>query len=122
MLEVLAAPDGLGALESVFSYLSEVRDDEFLDALAKQTNDQRIESFAMSYKQRLIDQGLEKGREEGREDSRRILSKLLQLKFGAVDEATERRLEGARRAELVAWADRVLDAATISDVFGDPRD
>ena len=70
----------------------------------------------MTYKERLIQQGLEKGEAKG---ARQVLAKLLRLKFGALDEATEGRLEGASLDELDHWSERVLTAESLAAVFAD---
>ncbi len=95
-----------------------VRDDDFIDVLVKATNDTDVETIAMTYKDRLIEQGKEKGRAEGRADGvRRVLAKQLQLKFGALDEKTETLLGAAALDQLEAWSERVLTAETLEAVF-----
>jgi predicted transposase YdaD len=119
LAEVFAAGGGHDALRSVFRYLSQVRDDDLIEVLAKRTEDHQIEDFTMSYRQRLIDQGRKEGREEGREGARDILRKLLLLKFGELDAETEQRLQRASLGELTRWSDRVLDAPRLAEVFAD---
>jgi hypothetical protein len=48
-----------------------------------------------------------------------ILQRLLTLKFGPLDEATQARLAAADSATLLAWSERVLTAHCLADVFGD---
>ena len=65
-------------------------------------------------------QGLEKGREEGREDGEReLLTRQLSRRFGPLDRQTSERLQRATRADLERWADSILDAQTLEDVFGE---
>lgn len=89
--------------------------------LARRTQDDQIENFTMSYRQRLIDQGREEGREQDREEGRAgvrdILRKLLQFEFGDIDASTEERLAEAGLAQLARWSDRVLDADSLEGVF-----
>ena len=61
-----------------------------------------------------IEQGVRQGRAEG---ERAVLERLLFRRFGELPQAVGARLGGAAEAELEAWADRVLDAATLDDVF-----
>ncbi|MAQ19698.1 MAG: transposase, partial [Sandaracinus sp.] len=94
----------------------------FTDVLVQATNDRDVEAIAMTYKERLIEQGreegLERGLEQGRaEGSRLMLAKLLQLKFGPLDDATEAKLAGASLAQLEAWSERVLTADDLDQVF-----
>lgn len=59
------------------------------------------------------------GRKEGRaEGQRSMLAKLLQLKFGPLDEASKERLDGASPAQLGAWAKRVLTASSLKEIWG----
>lgn len=58
---------------------------------------------------------LAEGKAEGRAE---ILRKLLTLKFGALSPEAESRLGIASVAELDHWAERVLSARRIDEVFG----
>ncbi|MCP4655123.1 MAG: transposase [bacterium] len=63
-------------------------------------------------------------REEGREEGQLagealILTRQLQLKFGPLADATRQTIAGAESKTLLRWADRVLTAASLSDVFDD---
>ncbi|MBO6938180.1 MAG: Rpn family recombination-promoting nuclease/putative transposase [Deltaproteobacteria bacterium] len=115
LLETLQEPDGLRAFETVLRYLAHVRDDDddFIDVLVRATDDEEVEAIAMTYRERLIQQG----RDEGREGARGILAKLLLLKFGELNERTESRLANASLAELEAWSERVLTAETVDAIF-----
>jgi predicted transposase/invertase (TIGR01784 family) len=126
LLETLKEPDGLRAFETVLRYLAQVRDDDFIDVLVRATNDEEVEAIAMTYRERLIDQGREEGREEGRKEgeeagremgARRLLAKLLQLKFGPLDPAIEARLSAASLDELEAWSVRVLTVESVGEIF-----
>ena len=105
------------ALRAIFRNLSQVRDDDFIEALARETREQRIEDFTMSYRQRLIDQGREEGREEGRASARQVLEKLLVLEFGGIDSASARLLRAGSLEDLTRWSERVLTAETLATVF-----
>ncbi len=77
--------------------------------------------------------GIEKGRQEGRLEGRlegrqegrlegeaAVLKRLLIRRFGPLPEWVEPRLAQAGQADLERWADRVLDAPTLTDVFTPP--
>ena len=51
------------------------------------------------------------------EGERALLYRLLTRRFGPLDEPTEVRLQQATAAELERWADNILDAETLDDVF-----
>ena len=65
----------------------------------------------------------EKLRTEGAlQSSRGILLRQLQRKFpGQVSAAQEGQIAGATLPALDAWLDRVVDAATVDEVFADPE-
>ena len=60
------------------------------------------------------------GRTEGRaEGQRSVLSKLLKLKFGPLPAAAQERVARAGSPELEAWADRVLTAASLDEIWSE---
>ena len=67
-----------------------------------------------------IEQGIEKGIEKGRaEGEAKILQKLLKLRFGPLSATLEARISQASKEEIECWADRILEAASLEDVFRD---
>ena len=79
--------------------------------------------------QRARDEGRDEGRVEGRDEGRvegrvdgerAVLTRLLRRRFGPLSPAVADRLHGASTADLEAWADNVLDAPTLNEVF-DPK-
>ena len=78
--------------------LSEVR-----DMLAE-----RVLEWTEEWKQ----QGLQQGEVA-------LLQRLLERKFGPLDEATRMRLTGADAGTLLIWGERVLDARSLAAVFED---
>jgi Putative transposase, YhgA-like/Domain of unknown function (DUF4351) len=62
---------------------------------------------------------IEKGRKEGRQEGEAgIVLRLLEHKFGPLDEATVERVRAARASQRRAWAKRLLSASTLEEVFG----
>jgi hypothetical protein len=60
----------------------------------------------------------EEGREEGRQEGEAaILRRQLECRFGALDEETQRRIATADSDHLLRWAERVLTAEKIEDIF-----
>jgi hypothetical protein len=58
------------------------------------------------------------GEAKGRvEQAARMLVRLLTRRFGAVPEAVHARIDRASLEQLDIWSERVLDAATLDDVF-----
>ncbi len=65
-----------------------------------------------------IEQGIERGIEQGRaEGERAVLERLLKRRFGRLPPEAAERLRRAPEAELETWADNVLDAGTLDEVF-----
>lgn len=64
--------------------------------------------------QRARDEGMEQGRIEG---ERAVLERLLRRRFGQLPAAAAERLERASAADLETWAENVLDAKRLGDVF-----
>ena len=65
-----------------------------------------------------IEQGIERGIEQGRaEGERAVLERQLQRRFGQLPPEAVERLRRAPEAELETWADSVLDARTLDEVF-----
>ena len=62
------------------------------------------------------ERGIEKGRTEG---EAKILQKLLKLRFGPLSATLEARISQASKEEIECWADRILEAASLEDVFRD---
>jgi len=50
-----------------------------------------------------------------------VLKRLLVRRFGHLPEWTVKRLESAASEDLEQWAERVLDARDIEEVFAVPR-
>ena len=66
--------------------------------------------------ERGIEKGIEKSRTEG---EAKILQKLLKLRFGTLSATLEARISQASKEEIECWADRILEAASLEDVFRD---
>jgi hypothetical protein len=65
-----------------------------------------------------MEKGIEKGMEKGIEKGEaKIIKRLLSLRFGALPEAVSQRLDAANSVDLEVWAERVLDAETLPEVF-----
>ena len=63
-----------------------------------------------------IDQGIQQGRQEGQAS---LLLRLMERRFGSVDEATRHWLQTADAETLLRWVDRLLSAASAVEVLRD---
>ena len=65
-----------------------------------------------------IEQGMEKGIERGRQQGEeRVILRLITRRFGPVSQETRERLETATPTQLENWADNILEARTLEEVF-----
>ena len=72
----------------------------------------------LSLGEKLVQQGIEKGIERGVEKGQReMLIRQLGQRFGTLPAAVTARVNAAGPAELVRWAERILDATTLDEVF-----
>ncbi len=71
---------------------------------------------------RLREEGRIKGEQRaelrGEQRQRRILLKQLTLRFGVLPEAVEDRVNAAGMDQLEIWSERVLTAATLTEMLG----
>ena len=80
----------------------------------QRAHDAGIELGIVQGREQGIAQGMRQGRAEG---ERAVLERLLRRRFGQLPPEAAERLRGAPEAELEAWADNVLDARTLDEVF-----
>jgi flagellar biosynthesis/type III secretory pathway protein FliH len=67
-----------------------------------------------------LEQGMQRGIVQGIElGESRVLERQLVKRFGPLTDATSQRLKTATTEQLERWADRILDAPTLSEVFSD---
>jgi len=67
-----------------------------------------------------VDEMQENGEELDRRDgAARFLGQMLETKFGALDDSTRACLATADFARILAWTDRMLEAESLADVFGE---
>ena len=73
-----------------------------------------VSSFERIFSRRGMEKGMEKGIGKGQSQ---LLRLQIQQRFGALPEDLDARLQGARPEQLQAWALRLLDAASLEDLF-----
>jgi hypothetical protein len=76
-------------------------------------------TFAERYGREIgLKEGREEGREEGRQEGlREMLERMLVRRFGPLPDAARMSLQGAQTAQLLAWAEAVMDARSMEEVF-----
>ncbi len=70
--------------------------------------------FAQHFRQEGLLEGLQEGRVEG---ERTVLERQLQRRFGVLTPEITEKLNEASSTELENWAENVLDAEKLEDVF-----
>ncbi|HEU5074044.1 MAG TPA: DUF4351 domain-containing protein [Polyangiaceae bacterium] len=80
------------------------------------------EDAYMTAAEKLTKQGEEKGRQQGLEEGLKegqatLLLRLLALRFGAVPAELERRVRTGTDTDVALWAERVLTAGGLDEVF-----
>lgn len=120
-----------GAISALLHYAMRVgRDPDSVPLRAAKAVDPRLGEEAMSYGDRLIQQGVEQGRKEGRKEGRNegrneglregqanLLLKLLTLRFGEVPEDLRARIASADVAELERWGERLIAAPDLATLL-----
>lgn len=84
---------------------------------------QQGKEFAMEYMLPFERVALAKGKEEGLEQGRQqgqaeLIARQLRRRFGKLPDTVQQRLAVADTNQLTAWADAILDAASLEDIFG----
>ncbi len=88
-----------------------------------ETNIDRWEAQAIAKgMQQGIQQGMQQGVQQGMQlGEALLLQRQLTRRFGELSAAQQAKLAAATPAQLEIWGDRVLDAASLDEVFGDTR-
>jgi len=77
---------------------------------------ERVGEWTKTWKE----QGIEEGRKEGRKEGEMIvLERQLTRRFGPLPESLQVRLHSATTEQLEHWADQILEAARLEDVFSE---
>jgi hypothetical protein len=74
----------------------------------------RAKEAYVTYGEQLIHQGKKEGRHERGHE---LLCKLLERRFGPLPASCLARLEAATEEDIDRWAERILDAKTLDEVF-----
>ncbi|EPY1471116.1 Rpn family recombination-promoting nuclease/putative transposase [Pseudomonas aeruginosa] len=70
--------------------------------------------WSETWKREGLQQGLQQGRQEGQAA---LLTRLAERRFGPLSAADRARLEAATQAQLEAWADAILTAQSLAELF-----
>jgi len=113
---VVREPSGLRVMELLLTYLAK--------AVPTMTQETLMHVGQMAGMDPELVEGslawrwLEEGREEGREMARRLVLRLLAKRFGPVPSWVEERVASSSIEHLDGWSERMLEAASLEEVFG----
>jgi flagellar biosynthesis/type III secretory pathway protein FliH len=105
-----------------YNGLEEVREEgreEGLEAGREEGREEGLEAGREEGREEGLEAGREEGLEAGREEGRRqILAQQIRHRFGELSEAHSARLASAGVETLGLWAERILTASSMEDLFG----
>ena len=126
------APHGVESLTAIMSYIMEVQHvpmtqvRQFLRFHVDPAMESPVFTMIDLLKEKFRKEGREVGRQEGRQEGfaagrnegqAELLLRLLRARFGDAAAGFVGRVHGATAADLVIWAERVLIAETVDEVF-----
>lgn len=85
-----------------------------MSSIVEQLRDEGRLEGRLEGRQQGRQEGLAQGIQEGRSQ---MLARLLEKRFGTLDDSTLEQLKAASTIELDHWAERILDAETLDEVF-----
>jgi hypothetical protein len=116
-------PDGAMVLEQIWVYLYRVVDaphpqlKEFANTVGE-----LAERTQMTTGQRLMDAARAEGEAKGKAEGKAaMLKRLIQLKFGALQDVDARRIDVGSAEELEAWTERILFASSLDELLSTRR-
>lgn len=117
--EVAGASTGLEALATMMRYLLHVSKhttrEQVAGMLRSVLGNKKAEHVMMTAGQQLIEQGRQEGIEQGQ---RKILRRQLERRFGELPVAITEQVEAASVSDLERWADQILLANSLDELFG----
>jgi hypothetical protein len=112
--QVVSAPTGQEAVRAISSYA--VRTSRLPRVQVEAILQNQLTEPAMKEYQSTYDEMIDQVRKQRGAE---VLIRLLHRRFGALADACRDRVFAGSDEEVDRWVDRVLDAATIDDVFGE---
>jgi len=80
----------------------------------------QLRDEVMTFAQRFEQIGFTKGKQEGMQQGEyNLLLRLLQRKFHHIPDQYGKKMAHATTEQLLKWADRIIDAATLQDIFAE---
>lgn len=118
--QAASSPTGLEFLGVLFRYIMAVNEELALTEIRAKIHElaPAAEKAIMTITEQLLQQGRAEGLSQGRVEGHvELLMRLLALRFGSLADSTRERLAHASLVELDRWAERLLVATTLDEVF-----
>ena len=119
--QIARAPNGRDALRLLLEYISVTTDadPDNVHEFAKSIGPVAEEAY-MTAAEKLTRESAKKAHKEGRKEGQaELLLRQLKLRFGDPPDAVTARLQCASDEDLARWAERILAASSLDDVFAD---
>lgn len=113
---VCERPSGLEAIELLLRYImvgADVPHDDLVQFVDEHLGT-NVKEVVMTLADRLREEGRAEGRDQGRQD---LLLRLLALRFGELPDSALAHVRSAAAEKLDMWAENVLTAASLDEVF-----
>jgi flagellar biosynthesis/type III secretory pathway protein FliH len=92
----------------------ELQDLQEVDAMLAE----RVKEWAEEWKRQGLQEGIQEGLQQGlQQGEAAIVLRLLERRFGALDETVRQRIQAADAETLLLWGERVLIVQVLADVF-----
>jgi hypothetical protein len=92
----------------------ELQDLQEVDAMLAE----RVKEWAEEWKRQGLQEGIQEGLQQGlQQGEAAIVLRLLERRFGALDETVRQRIQAADAETLLLWGERVLTVQVLADVF-----
>ncbi len=122
-LHQLEELDGYDYVKSVLHYVLEQlegHDVEILVDIAKKNLSPKLEEETMTFAEQLIQKGIQQGMKQGLlQGEHAVLERLLKHKFKTIPGKYLDCIKTANELNLMTWAERIIDAQSLQEVFGD---
>jgi hypothetical protein len=121
---LLGLPGGRQAVGTLFCYIYSVRGQGSAESLLQKIPDPEVREAAMTIAQQLEQRGRKLGRQEGLQEGRRegrveVVLRLLDVKFGPLDEPVRARIADSDPATLDRYLERIVSATSLGEVLQD---
>ena len=98
--------------------LSEPLELQYLDEIERFEQEKHM-TYITSAERIGIQKGMQQGMQKGLlQGERAILLRQLQRKFGVIQSHYQKRIEQAGAEDLLGWADTIISASSLDEVFG----